>query len=76
MKNIKVFTNEKYDVRGFTGYDSETDSIIISFRGAVFGLNWFLCIDFFLIDASEYCYGCKAHRGILKSYYSIKQNII
>jgi len=48
MKDVKVFFNQKKDIKAFSGYDPEYNNIIVSFRGAISKKNWIEGINFFL----------------------------
>ncbi len=56
-------------IKGFVGYDSKTNKIIISWRGTDNNLNWIQDTDFKLVDFN--CSNCKIHQGFYNAYYGV-----
>ena len=59
----------------YTGYNPNTNQIVIAFRGTDNIANWFKDLDFFFTDYSK-CSGCKVHRGFYESWQSVSSGVI
>lgn len=56
-------------IKGFVGYDSKSNKIIVAWRGTDNNLNWIQDMDFQLIDYN--CTKCKVHQGFYNAYYGV-----
>jgi alpha-beta hydrolase superfamily lysophospholipase len=57
------------------GYDSETNSIITSFRGTDNLVNLLSDADFIKFDYPG-CENCQVHRGFYESYHSLSADVL
>lgn len=75
--NVNVYEHEAFDGQGYTGYNPDTNMIVVAFRGSSNIPNWFADLDFvFTTYPNTECSGCEVHRGFLQSYQSMSSNII
>jgi predicted lipase len=75
LLNAKAFSNTTGDIQGFTGYSSNLNAIILSFRGSSNIQNWIINLSFNQIAYSR-CSNCKVHNGFYTGYNTVKATII
>lgn len=73
FKPYGVAYNKTTDILALVGYKSDTNSIIVSYRGTALLsiLNWLQDLDFWPVPAI--CDGCEVHRGFLGTYLSVRE---
>jgi hypothetical protein len=71
-----VTSNDTTNMLAFAGYDSDSGSIVISFRGTAMLsiLDWVEDLKFFHTPAI--CDGCQVHEGFLGAYLSIRDGVL
>lgn len=62
MMDHKLFTNETHMAQGYAGYDPDSDTIAVGFRGSANVENWIMDFDFIQVKYDE-CDGCRVHAG-------------
>jgi hypothetical protein len=71
-----IFFNNTLETRMVMGYDLESNSIIISYRGSSNLRNW---IEDFIFFKTEYdregCVGCEVHKGFMACHNSLKEQL-
>ena len=65
--------NTTTNIKGFVGYDSGSNNIVVSWRGTESNINWIEDADLKLTDfiGPFKCVNCKIHDGFLKAYESV-----
>lgn len=75
ISDRSYFYNETLQAVGWAGYNPDTNEIIVAYKGAYPTINWIMCSIYFKVD-TDLCPGCKVHYGILKTYLSIRDDVI
>lgn len=70
LSDVQFVYNDSMLVRGFVGYDSQRDQIVLSYRGTENIVNWLEDFDFKLIPYTRHDCGseCKVHQGFYNTY--------
>ena len=73
MSKLSVVENTTTNIKGFVGYDSGSNNIVVSWRGTESNINWIEDADLKLTDfiGPFKCVNCKIHDGFLKAYESV-----
>ena len=75
--DIHVYENKGTQTLGYSAYNSDTNTILLVFRGSVSFKNWVENIKFFKTKINVLnCGGCKIHRGFKNAYESFPKDII
>ena len=72
ITDIRVYQNTKTDNLAFLGYNPNTQTIILSFRGSRISIqNWiFQDFNFFKTNYPK-CSGCQVHQGFYQAYNNL-----
>ena len=72
MTDLRVYQNAKTDNLAFMGYNPETETIILSFRGSILSFqNWlFQDLNLFKTNYPK-CSGCQVHQGFYQAYKNL-----
>ena len=73
MKNVSVVQSEFDLEQSWLGYDPTKNTIVLGYRGTENPLSWVANLDFFQVDyfplnKSVTCPGCKVHGGLWDQY--------
>jgi len=66
-----VYTNSSIESQGYSGYDPNTNTIILAFRGSSNIPNWLSDLNFFKTTYPNPSCGCEVHRGFLHEWQSL-----
>jgi predicted lipase len=77
LVDVFTFHDGWTGAQAFTGYNTKTNTIVLSYRGSVDMQNWIYILGLFLIDCpNPDCKGCQAHRGFLDVYNAVKSGVM
>jgi len=74
VRDVTPFES-KEGAHGYVGYDLDTNSIIVTFRGTTTAKDYIYDFNFFHENFKQ-CQDCKIHRGFWTLWLSIKDRII
>lgn len=75
--DIHIYENEKAKTLGYSAYNSDTNTILLVFRGSVSAKNWFENLKFLKKKFNALnCRKCKVHTGFRNAYNSFPKDLI
>lgn len=74
--NVNVYHNTSIDSQGFSGYDANSNTIIVAFRGSSNIPNWFNNLDFIKTPYPVAACGCEVHQGFWQEYLSMSASVL
>ena len=75
LKDLTIFEDQKAETRAITGYDSDLNAVVLSFRGTKSLENLIQDVTFIPTDF-PICPGCVVHKGFLTAYNSLKSKSV
>jgi predicted lipase len=76
--DVTTFFDFDTGAQGYTGYNTDTNTIVVAYRGSADIQNWIMNLDFFQIEYpnSNCSGGCMVHRGFLYVYQAIQSGVM
>jgi len=69
FKLFQVYDNQSLDSQAYSGYDPDTNRIVVAFRGSYNIRNWISDFTFVKVPY-PLCSGCEIHKGFYEEYQS------
>ena len=74
--SVNVYHNMSIDSQGFTGYDTNSNTIVVAFRGSANIENWFSDLDFTFTTYPVAACNCQVHQGFFDEWLSLSSSVL